>query len=318
MTDLIATQWPRLIDFMYVYGRLAVQPFLVIAGFLAAQSLGKRPDQSLGTLIWKRYVRLAPPLLLALLMVVLATLCFGSVLFDQDWLSPLPSMVVVLAHILLLQDVLGIPSLSAGAWYVGIDFQLYVLMALLAHWSLRSGRPFPQTAAPLIVSVCTMASIVRFNHDPDLDVWAVYFMSAYGLGALAAWARQSTRVRWLFGLTVLVLLIDWWFDPRVRLLLVLVTAVILLSGSHIQWSRATQTLRNVFEYLSDVSYGLFVSHFAVIIVASGLWKMYFFDSLQAALGFFFLTWIAAIATGVMVQAAADFAIKTILGRPWQG
>ena len=60
---------PTLSDWLFDYGRIAVQVFLVIAGFLAARGLSAQGD-ALSTsplgLIWKRYLRLAIPYLAAI------------------------------------------------------------------------------------------------------------------------------------------------------------------------------------------------------------------------------------------------------------
>ena len=124
MTEWLAKAWPNLIAFFYDDGRLAVQPFLVMGGFLTAQSLSKTREQPVGTLLWKRYWRLAPPLGLALLLVVVATVLLGNELSHEDWLSPLPTLGDFLAHLFFLQDILEIPSLSAGAWRAACSWSL--------------------------------------------------------------------------------------------------------------------------------------------------------------------------------------------------
>ena len=69
-----------------------------------------------------------------------------------DWVTPWPSLWDFVAHLLLLQDVLHIPSLSAGAWYVSIDFQLYALLA---------------AGAALHASACSAAGLAhRRCHGP--------------------------------------------------------------------------------------------------------------------------------------------------------
>ena len=63
------------------------------------------------------------PYLLALtLSVAVAALVrpwFGHVSVPDE-----PDLLQLLAHVLLLQGLLGQDSLSAGVWYVAIDFQL--------------------------------------------------------------------------------------------------------------------------------------------------------------------------------------------------
>jgi peptidoglycan/LPS O-acetylase OafA/YrhL len=305
MTDVLAAAWPRLLAFIADEGRLAVQPFLVIGGYLSALSLSKRADAAPVPLIWQRYLRLAPQLLVALVLVVFSTLLVGDVLAHEAWLSPLPTLGQLLAQVFLLQDVLSIPSISAGAWYVAIDLQLFALFALLAYWSGRSGRPLARSPAPALVAFASIASLHVFSRHPALDAWAIYFMSAYGLGALVAWARLDPFARpWLL-LTVFALLADAAWDARVRPLLALVTAVALFGLAHRSWPACPPLLRTVVNGLSDVSYSVFVCHFAVIVLLSGLWQRAGFDGTAWALAFTLAAWLSALLVGAGVQALVD-------------
>ncbi len=305
MTDWIAGAWPRLVEFLYDDGRYAVQPFLVIGGFLTAQSLGKRRGLAPMPLIWQRYLRLLPQLLVALALVVLATWWLGQELAQEDWVSPLPSVGQFLAHLFFLQDVLGVPSLSAGAWYVAIDLQLFGLFAVLAWLASRSTTSLAESFAPPVVALATIASIEVFSRQPALDVWALYFLSAYGLGALAAWSRGGTRAALCWWLTAALLALDWLQDPRTRPILALATALALYAGSHITWRAVLSPVRRAVEHLSDVSYSVFVCHFAVIIVVSGLWERFDLGGLGQAWLWTALAWGAVLLVGTGVQRLCD-------------
>src|SRR5659263_202789 len=51
--------------------------------------------------------------------------------FDHPSVSAAPTLLQVLAHVLLLQDVTGQEALSAGVWYVAIDLQLFAMSVLI-------------------------------------------------------------------------------------------------------------------------------------------------------------------------------------------
>lgn len=304
MADVIAAAWPALIDLLIDQGPLAVQSFLAVGGFLSAQALHRRAAAPVG-LVLHRYLRLAPPLVLALLLVMGATVLASSALSGAEWLSPLPSWEVFLAHVFLLQDVLGIPSMSAGAWYVAIDLQLFGLFALLACFAARSSTPLADSFVPLVVAVATVASIEVFSRRPTLDVWAIYFLSAYGLGALAAWARGGARAALCWWLVAALLALDWLQDPRARPILALATALALYAGSHLTWRAILSPVRRAVEHLSDVSYSVFVCHFAVIIVVSGLWERLDRGGLGQAWLWTALAWAAVLLLGTGVQRLCD-------------
>ena len=160
-----------------------------------------------------------------------------------DWVTPWPSAVAFAAQLLLLQDVLGIDSLSAGAWYVSIDLQSYALLAIgatLAH--RRPDLPLWRSALPWAVAALTLASLWVFNRNAALDAWALYFFGAYGLGALAAWAPRSRALAVLFAGVCIAQLAAAALEPRPRVVLACLTAIVLAtlaSRQHAQrgWAR---------------------------------------------------------------------------------
>ncbi len=297
--------WPGLIGFIVEDGRLAVQPFLVMGGFLAVQSLLRRRDCPVRELALQRYLRLALPLGLALLLLLTVTLMVGSELSHEEWVSPLPSLSVLLAHLLLLQDVLGVPSLLAGAWYVAIDFQLFVLLALLMHAAHRLPPAYQGSGAPALLGMLTLASVFVFSREPGLDMWALYFFSAYGLGALAAWTVHSPRARGWWWAAVALLLVDWLVAPRDRPIWACVTALALHAGAHVSWHARAGALGRVIRGLSFWSYGVFICHFAVIVMVSGWWEMLNLSGLPAALLACALVLVLSLSIGVLVQALGE-------------
>jgi peptidoglycan/LPS O-acetylase OafA/YrhL len=305
MADRVAQAWPALVDFIVEDGRLAVQPFLVIGGFLAAQTLHKRRDYPVFEMVVQRYLRLAPQLGIALLLVMAATVAGGHEFAGEEWVSPLPSASVLLAHLLFLQDVLGTPSLLAGAWYIAIDLQLFALFVVLLYAAHKLPRLVMDLLVPALLAAATWASIWIFSREPGLDMWAIYFLSAYGLGALAAWSAYSQTAKWLWWSTVAVLVLDCLVEPRERPLWALGTALALYAGGHWSWGARLGLLGRAVQSLSAWSYGVFVCHFAVIIVVSGLWLRFDLTDLSTALVAFVLVVLASLGLGGLAQAASD-------------
>jgi peptidoglycan/LPS O-acetylase OafA/YrhL len=133
--------WPLLAGAAHQWGRLAVQVFLVLGGYLSARGLSPRGQSLAGSvpsLLWRRYLRLALPFMAA----VGCTLAASAL--AAPWLPELlPGEVSagsLLAHALLLHDLLGVPALTVGAWYVAIDLQLFALLLGLLALARRAGR----------------------------------------------------------------------------------------------------------------------------------------------------------------------------------
>ncbi|MEB0165276.1 acyltransferase, partial [Glaciimonas sp. CA11.2] len=238
MSDYVRPFAPTFIGWLESYARIAVQVFLVTSGFLAAKSLS--PKGAPGFIdplhtVWRRYIRLVPPFMVATGLAVGASILAG-VWMTHSSISAMPTFAQMAAHVLLLHTVLGYESISAGAWYVAIDFQLYALLTLML-WSagkLAARRSVPWLVPAMIIGgVCL--SLLYFNRDARWDSWAVYFFGSYGLGVIAWWARDPARrplsVALLLTAILLpatgALLID--FRSRIAVALVIACALIWIS-----------------------------------------------------------------------------------------
>jgi peptidoglycan/LPS O-acetylase OafA/YrhL len=262
MSDVVHGAAPGFINWLYDYGRMAVQVFFVVGGFLAAAALGRQgTQQHPGRLIARRYQRLAVPLMVAVLITMAVSAAIRP-WFDHPSLPDAPAIGQVLAHLFLLQDVLGHEALSAGIWYVAIDFQLFVISVALFTW-------VPQQWRCGVVLVLAAASLFVFNRYPALDMSALYFFGSYGLGIMAFWASRSPRPwRWLLGMGLLVglaLLIDF----RGRLLLALGVALGLVCLHRVDWPvRWLQAPWLV--QLGQISYSVFLIHFPVCLLVNAV------------------------------------------------
>ncbi len=300
---------PVAVHFLGEYGRLAVQPFLVLGGFLTMQSLGHRAPKPWLSLIWRRFWRLAMPLWIALVVVLGVTAVWGQELGQADWVSPMPSLLDWALHLVMLQDLWGVPALSAGVWYVAIDFQLYALMAGLLTLLWRWGW---QRHLVLVLMFTTLVSLMVLSKIPALDVWGIYFWAPYGLGALTALAVQDRRARLCLGGTLLMILVDQSIDTRVRPLLAGATA-----GLIFVWVKASDGIQlggrclAAVRWLSDMSYGLFVGHFAMIVLFSALWYRWDLQGVPWAIRVSLLVWVSAMALGGWIYMISNRWFKAL-------
>jgi peptidoglycan/LPS O-acetylase OafA/YrhL len=255
------------------YGRYAVAVFIVTSGFLAAQFLPMRgllPGDTPGCLIRERYLRLAMPFAAALLLAIICNV-LARQWMSHDSLGSPPQLLQFIVHVLMLQGLLDVEALSAGVWYVAIDFQLYVLFVLLLwigqrlpDWSRRPASADFSGAAPVLLFA--LASLFYFNLDARWDDTALYFFGAYALGIGSGWAIRSEQRNQFLWVICIAGLLALSIDFRPRLAIALVTALVLgFSRLHMpHWE-----VRLV-HYLGGTSYALFLVHFPVYLLVSAV------------------------------------------------
>ncbi len=314
MSDVARPLAPDLIDWLAQNARIAVQVFLVIGGFLTARSLapaGTAHFDSPLAHIFKRYGRLVMPYLVALaLSLVVAKLV--RPLLPGDVVPDAPREWQVVTNTLLLQDLLGEPALSAGVWYVAIDFQLFAATVLLLVAARRV--PLPGTLRPvnmaLVLVLCGAAlSLLFFNRQPDWDYTGAYFFGAYALGMMAWWGANSTRPGyWMAGMALLggtALALDF----RIRIAVALMAALMLL------WSQAGRGMRwalpGFVHSLGRISYSVFLLHFPIMLcVGAVVYHLWPTDPVANALGMV-MTFVLSLAAGALLYRGVEARAVTL-------
>jgi peptidoglycan/LPS O-acetylase OafA/YrhL len=316
MCDVARSLAPTTLDLLNEHARLVVQVFLVVGGFLAASSLWPTPGarsrvgwRDVPAQLWRRYQRLARPYLLAMLAVIVAAWVARN-LMEHPTIPAAPEPGQLAAHILLLQDVMGFESLSAGFWYVAVDFQLYALLLLLAV-ALR-GLPGETTrragTATAVVLALVLLSLLWWNLDSSLDAYAPYFIGAYGMGVLARWVRgrRGGREAATLGLAVLIgvaLVVEW----RSRIALAGATALLLcLAPEPAALRRAPAKMgRALIAYLSRISYPVFLLHYPVILVTGAVVNSFWPESVEMnGLGML-VAWALSLVAGSAMHRAVE-------------
>ena len=314
LSDSAAALLPELMEWLSQQARIAVQVFLAVGGFLAARGLAPdgiwEPGRQLLPLIGQRYRRLAGPYVVALLVAVA-----GSALASQwmvhDSISAPPGPGQFLAHVLLLHDLLGYEALSAGVWYVAIDFQLYCLLALLLWLGGRRRLAGLELGVGLVV-LLLLASLFHFNLDSGWDVWALYFFGSYGLGALAWWSARPGGCRRLGGLILLLACVALAMDFRDRIAVALAVATCLALVQAGVLARGWQG-RPLTAFLSRISYGVFLVHFPVCLVVNAAFTRFVPLTPELALLGMVLAWGVSILAGAVFHYRVE---QGAAGKAW--
>ena len=272
------TVLPGLMIWLFEYGRYAVQIFLVMAGYLAAQSLArfantKFSSQNLLRTIINRYLRLFAPYITALIFTI-ACAWLARFWVNDEFVGEQETLGQFIAHLFFLQDILGLDSISAGAWYVAIDWQLYSVLAIL----LISFSSYQ--ALIWFISVVAVSSLLYFNRSADYDTFFIYFIGSYGLGVLAYLAKNfaDNKIQGLAKAALIVIgviiAISTLQEVWLRNFLAWFVALLLFVLGNTSYPKVSVTsvlkikLLSAIAWASPRSFCAFLIHFAFILLAN--------------------------------------------------
>jgi peptidoglycan/LPS O-acetylase OafA/YrhL len=272
---------PSLMTWLFEYGRYAVQIFLVMAGYLAAQSLtrfanAKFSSQNLLQVIINRYLRLFVPYITALIFTM-ACAWLARFWVNDEFVGEQETLGQLIAHLFFLQGILGLDSISAGAWYVAIDWQLYSVLAIL----LISFSSYQ--ALIWIISILAVSSLLYFNRSAEYEAYFIYFIGSYGLGVLAYLAKNfaDNKIQGLAKAALIIIgviiAISTLQEVWLRNFLAWFVALLLFVWGNASYPKETTTsvlkvrLLRAIAWASPRSFCAFLIHFAFILLANTLY-----------------------------------------------
>lgn len=326
MADRAAELGPAIFEWLAVYGREAVPVFLVIGGYLAARSLAPqgrlRDGPAMLSRLADRHLRLSAPFAVIVLLAVLANR-LADRWMDHPSISEVLGPLQALAHVLLVQDLAGVPALTAGAWYVAIDFQLYALLLLLLtlarHSEARMAPGASHSAhAPWMVALLGGLSLLVFNRMSELDIVGLYFFGAYAMGALVAWWAPSARHRPALLAMAAVALLALWVEWRTRLAVALGVATWLALRLSVPRpsGRLPELAGPAVHRWSERSYALFLVHFPVCLVVNAAFTRWAApDAGVQALGLL-VAWLASLVAGAAFHRGVEVPLSRGI-RAWR-
>jgi peptidoglycan/LPS O-acetylase OafA/YrhL len=293
--------FPSMMNFLFEYGRYAVQIFLVMAGYLATQSLtrfanAKFSSQNLLRVIINRYLRLFVPYVATLIFTILCA-WIARFWVNDEFVGEQETLSQFLAHLFFLQGILGLDSISAGAWYVAIDWQLYSVLAVL----LISFSSYQ--ALIWFISIIATCSLLYFNRSSQYEAYFIYFIGSYSLGVLAYLAKNFADqkiqylAKWMLIAIGVIILISTLHQVWLRNFLAWFVALFLFVWGNSSYSsllpRGSKVKAFIFHsivWASPRSYCAFLIHFAFILLANTLYiasGMHVYESGLIAIGLMF-------------------------------
>jgi peptidoglycan/LPS O-acetylase OafA/YrhL len=197
-SGLVETEWLRASG---AYGWLGVEVFFVISGFVIPYSMyggGYVPSQHFGRFLAKRLLRLEPPYLASIVLVV-ALAYVASLIPSLGRTMPEFSALQLLLHLGYLNTFFGYLWLNPVYWTLGIEFQYYLLIAMI--YPLFKAR----SAILRALVVLSMAGAGVVVESPML---VFHYLGLFTLGILvfqyhAGFIREKTLVVGVVGIAAL-------------------------------------------------------------------------------------------------------------------
>jgi peptidoglycan/LPS O-acetylase OafA/YrhL len=309
------------IDWFRDYARFT-QVFFVVGGYVMARTMSARSWglPRVGTFLIQRYCRLGIPYLAAILLAI-AACAFGRGWLPGDVVGATPTFPQIVAHLFFLQEFLGYEHLSAGLWFVCINFQLGLIYAIMlclrdaiTRW-LGSPRGAPSTDVPMIAGwVLSLFSLFYFNLHSKWDSWAIYFFPYFFMGIVVHRALQNRRSNAGFWIYVIVVVVAMAFDWRWRLVSAVVVGLLLfgtgITGVATRWPKSRLIAR-----MGKVSYSLFLVHFPVLIIIATIWEKFGWNSPCQAVAGLFAAFLASVVAAFFFHRYIELSAAD-LSRKW--
>jgi len=288
----LAKSVPELSQFLTGYGSYAVQIFLVIGGFLAIQVIPKALiELGLLKVILNRYLRLAPAYIAAL-GVTMIVAYFTRFWMNEEYVGLSETWSQIIAHILLIHGITGFESISAGVWYVAIDWQLYSFIAIYIFFFRAS------LISLLFLGILALGSLLLFNRIESLENYFIYFLGAYSVGIFAQRASNRSQSNssnlWLFLSVCALVSLAFMVQPWLRNIVVIVTGLILYCYGNRSFEFPNRWIQRGMLWLSRRSYSLFLIHFSVILLINSVIVTKEIELENLALFMLFLGWLLSL------------------------
>lgn len=268
-------------------GYLGVEIFFVVSGFVIALTLSNGPVTPFTTLGFaiRRYLRLAPPYLMAVL-VWMATTFLGKLAFPA-YDVPQPTAPQLAAHVFYLQNLFGLGDIVAPTWTLCLEFQFYLFYALCILLS-SSESPFKRWLGILLLFLSTGYSLALavfslptpgLLHPNRLFLGTWYL---FALGAMAAWGWQRPSLRRWMTIPLLALLLCW-LGCRNKALMVGILACGSILAAESLGRMGTWLSNRIVQYIGSRSFSIYLIHWVVGLRAIDLMYRFAPHTLPSAL-----------------------------------
>jgi peptidoglycan/LPS O-acetylase OafA/YrhL len=236
---------------IFAFGKYGVQIFFLISGFILTISLVKANYnlKNAGKFLVKRFIRIEPPFIISLSIILLMLLIKGAV--QNIKIEELFTLPQVLFHLGYWIPFTNYDWLSIVYWTLAIEFQFYFLLAVFFPLLKKN---------TLLRMVCLLAiSSLFFINDLMPGIQLLYWIPIFVSGITLAFitSKPNEKLAYLYVVLAITNLITFIYYPIVISCFVIVTQFFIYFGN---------TFRSQFLYfIGKISYSLYLTHTLLVL-----------------------------------------------------
>ena len=302
---------PSWLEVPLKHGWVGVQIFFVLSGFVIAYSLraSRVTPAFVAQFAVRRSLRLDPAYWTTIAVVLVLSALVPSIFSDPALEGDPVSVGQLAAHLLYLQNILGLGNISVGFWTLCIEVQFYLMLIgalCLAQWIAGNSEPVCRQDLMRLAGVLALPALLSlfvFSRDQSSEDWLIHFFCMFYLGILACWSLEGKVRGWVFWAygSAVVLRLGWQWSLDISVALVTAVSIYVVGrrGHLGDWLNI-----GWLQYLGRISYSLYLIHYPVACVITALGYELTGTSAIAAAGWL----VAALAISIV---AADLLYRAV-------
>jgi peptidoglycan/LPS O-acetylase OafA/YrhL len=319
---VLSDKLPAFINTLIKSGHFGVEIFFVISGFVIAHSIrnGNWSVRYLTQFALRRSIRLDPPYWAIISLEVM--LIYLSLHFFPDLGTDIPNIKQIAAHLIYMQELLGLGNLLPIFWTLAYEVQFYLVLvgSLVVYAAIKNHSKKDSKLAfiifVIISSFAYLTSLAIFLHylPPSIhglfiDRWYQFF-----LGALTWWCtynRHAPRLYflvWSFTLLASLFALDTAFERASSTLMVLSVCLLVyaaaVSDNLTRWLSSPKLL-----FMGTISYSLYLVHLPIG------WRLIALEQKLIGDHNSLLIAVLELASGILISILAAWLLHIWIERP---
>jgi peptidoglycan/LPS O-acetylase OafA/YrhL len=229
---------------VFDYGKLGVQVFFIISGFILFDSLFKSEYRlkNMPAFILKRIIRIEPPYILSLVLIIFIAFIKFSLFGHGNEITLTVNQII--SHLGYVIPFTHFNWLSIVYWTLAIEFQFYFLLAILF--------PLFSKKYSVYANICFLITcIILSNQLPEVELFKWFPIFLLGIMKAQFDHKVLTIRDYVISLGIVLTMIFYTLDTTTFIVGTLVTMVLNINK---------ELKLNSLRFLGKISYSLYLFH----------------------------------------------------------